>query len=111
METGQVPVGCDAGEWEMTGFAASLPQAGDEYDRETFQRLLEYIRELEEAAYMRNAHVEIYGDADSGSRQPELVLRSPDGTRYAVVVANGVGSTSYKPPGKGSTSKTLTIAP
>jgi hypothetical protein len=73
----------------MTAFASSLPQAKEEYDRETFQRLLEFVRELEEVVFKRNAHVEIYGDADSGSRQPELVLRSPDGTRYAIVVANG----------------------
>lgn len=73
----------------MTGSASSLPQAQDEYDRETFQRLLEYIRDLEEVVYKRNSHVEIYGEADSGTRQPELVLRSPDGTRYALVVANG----------------------
>ena len=73
----------------MTGLATSLPQAKEEYDRETLQRLLDYVRELEEVAFKRNAHVEIYGDVDSGSRQPELVLRSPDGTRYAVVVANG----------------------
>jgi hypothetical protein len=79
--------------------SAALPQAKGEYDRETFQRLLDYIRELEEVTFKRNAHVEIYGDQDSGLRQPELVLRSPDGTRYALVVDNaGVLSTQVASP-------------
>lgn len=61
-----------------------LPQAKDEYDRETFQRLLDYIEELDEITHQQNANVEISGDEDSGGRSPDLIMSSPDGTRYAV---------------------------
>lgn len=64
----------------------ALPQAKEEYDKPTMQLLLEYIRRLEQASYLRNTHLEIYSPPDSGGRQPLLILRSPNGTRFSVHV-------------------------
>lgn len=66
----------------------SLPEAKAEYSQEDLQAVIRYIRELEAAAYLRYNHVEIHGSPDAGGRQPLLILRSPDGTRYAVSVDN-----------------------
>ena len=72
-----------------------LPQAKENYDRETFQRLLDYVRELEQEVFKQNANVEIHGEEDSGGRRPDLILHSPDGTRYAVRVKNTPTSNGF----------------
>lgn len=75
----------------MSGLVSSnfsLPEAKETYDKEDLQAVIRYIRELEAAAYLRYNHVEIHGNPDAGGRQPLLILRSPDGTRYAVSVDN-----------------------
>lgn len=66
----------------------SLPEAKAEYSQEDFQALIRYIREIEAAAYLKYNHVEIHGTPDAGGRQPLLIIRSPDGTRFAVSVDN-----------------------
>ena len=66
----------------------SLPTAKDRYTRDDFQAVLDYIRALEEKVFMRDKHVEIYGEQDSGGREPFLILRSPDGTRWKITVDN-----------------------
>ena len=68
----------------------ALPQAKGEYDESTLQRLIDYVRELEEQVYMRNTHLEIYSPpkAGSGGRQPLFILRSPDGERWSITVSN-----------------------
>jgi len=71
-----------------TGSNFSIPEAKEKYSQEDFSALIRYIQELEAAAYLRFNHVEIYGNPDGGGRQPLLILRSPDGTRYAVSVDN-----------------------
>lgn len=76
-----------------------LPQAKDEYDRETFQRLLDYIEELDEITHQNNANVEIGGDEDSGGRSPDLIMSSPDGTRYAVRVSDDPNLAAKLPSG------------
>ena len=76
-----------------------LPQAKDEYDRETFQRLLDYIEELDEITHQNNANVEIGGDEDSGGRSPDLIMSSPDGTRYAVRVSDDPDEAAKIPSG------------
>lgn len=65
-----------------------LPQPKDEYDVEDFKLLLEFVQALEEQVHQKNANVEITGTADSGTRKPDLILYSPNGTRYAVRVDN-----------------------
>jgi hypothetical protein len=66
----------------------SLPQAAGEYDQETFQYLLDYLRDLEEVVYLRNTHLEVYSPPGPGGRQPEFILRSPDGARWLIRVDN-----------------------
>ena len=65
-----------------------LPTPKAEYNADDFKLLLEYVEALEEVAYQRNANVEIIGQEDSGTRKPDLILHSPDGTRYAIRVDN-----------------------
>ena len=83
----------------MSGGRASiglaLPQAKEDYDKATLQRLVDFVAELEEQVYLRNTHLEIYSPPGSGGRQPELILRSPDGTRWLIRVSDlGVLSAS-----------------
>ena len=66
-----------------------LPVLKDEYDRQDVQRVIDYIKALEEIVYIKNRHVEIGAPSSVVLRPPELVLISPDGTRYSVVVADG----------------------
>jgi hypothetical protein len=71
-----------------TASGLSLPQAQDEYDPQTFQYLLDYLRDLEEASYLRNTHLEVWSPPGAGGRQPEFILRSPDGARWLIRVDN-----------------------
>lgn len=66
----------------------ALPQAPEKYDPQVFQRLLEYVRELEEKVYTRGAHIEISAQEDSGGRRQELILYSPDGTAYGLRISD-----------------------
>jgi hypothetical protein len=69
----------------LTSQAISLPQAGEKYNQQAFQDLLNYIRKLDEDFYKRSTHVEIWAQPDSGGRQPLLILRSDDGSiKYSV---------------------------
>lgn len=68
--------------------ALQLPKALEDYDKETFQRLLDYVKELEDLTFHRNSHVEVYFQEDSGGRSTDLILHSPNGTRYAIRVDN-----------------------
>jgi hypothetical protein len=74
---------------------APLPDAKERYSQADHQALIRYVQELEvtlrelnDESYLRSNHVEIYGNPDAGGRQPLLILRSPDGTRFAVSVDN-----------------------
>jgi hypothetical protein len=71
-----------------------LPEATAEYDQIVFQALLDHILELEERLFYRDGNVEISSETDaSGLRSPDLIMTSPDGTRYAIRVSNVPGIT------------------
>ncbi len=71
-----------------TPFTYTLPRVTEEYDRATFQQLLDYIQQLERAVYKRSQHVRVAGTADPGSREPYLIVDSPNGTPWALEVSN-----------------------
>ncbi len=73
----------------LTGFA--LPQAQAEYDQETFQRALDFLKDLETAVWLRNTDLEVYSPAGPGGRQPRFILRAPNGAQWSVIVANDTG--------------------
>jgi hypothetical protein len=64
----------------------SLPEAKEKYDRQDFQAIVDYIRALEKAVFQRHQHLEVFSPEDVGGRQPFLILRSPDGTRWSITV-------------------------
>lgn len=66
----------------------TLPQVKEEYSRDVFQQLVDYIQALERAVYRKDAHVRVAGAADAGSREPYLIIDSPDGTPWALEVDN-----------------------
>lgn len=79
------------------------PPAKEEYDSEAFQQLVDFVINLNNNTYKRNTNMEIAGDTDSGGRSlqlilvnpSDLVLTSPNGTRYALRVDDaGVLSTT-----------------
>lgn len=65
-----------------------LPNAKKEYDQLTFQELIDYIKLLETRLYMQGKHIEIYGVADSAGRRPDLIMQSPNGSKWAIRVDN-----------------------
>ena len=75
-------------------------RAGSRYDIHEQSLMLARIDTLERSAYLRGRDLEINlaPVANAGGRVPRLILRSPNGTRYSVVVDNaGVLSTEVLP--------------
>jgi hypothetical protein len=69
-----------------------------EYDPNVIRRIIESMRQTSILSYQRDRDVDIVGAPDSAGRRPHLVLRSPDGSLYRVLVDDvGVLSTEAAP--------------
>jgi hypothetical protein len=70
----------------------------EEYDPAFLRRIIEYLRDRAELTYVRNQDVDIVGQPDDAGRRPSLILRSPDGNSWRVLVDNaGALSTELVP--------------
>jgi hypothetical protein len=76
----------------------SATDVTEEFDPNLIRRIIEYIRDFADLAYSRNKDVEVVGEPDDAGRRQHLVLRSPDGNRWRILVDDaGVLSTELVP--------------
>jgi hypothetical protein len=70
----------------------------EDYDPGLIREIIEFVRFLQENTYSKTQNVEVVGQPDSAGRRQHLVLRSPDGNSWRVLVDNvGVLSTELVP--------------
>lgn len=66
----------------------NFPPVPREYDADFEQKLVDFLQELSRSVYLKNNHVDVYLPDDSGSRKAYLIVRSPNGTPWALEVDN-----------------------
>ena len=71
-----------------SGLSTNFPPVPTEYDPAFMVAVRDFMEELANAAYLKTQHVDVNLPDNAGTREAYLIVRSPDGTPWALEADN-----------------------